>query len=265
MINKGAQKAISLLEEIGMDEITDVPMDIFVSALGATIIKEPMERCDGKIIRGNKTTLIKVNSNIPYEERVRFTIAHEVGHYLLHEKLEVHNENHNTLNWFKDTEKQAQMGIQEFEANEFASELLIPRKLIIEEYGNESFSPQLIEKISKRFKTSITSTIFKYCKLNLHPILIAFIRNGNIEYFCRSIDFKYWIKDLRKLPPPQDSVAKEYIDANYDFVYRESEKQQDIIKSTWLNLGKYDQDSPFFEYCVPTKQYKTLVSVIWER
>lgn len=54
MINRGALKAISLLDEIGLDEITDIPMDIFVPALGATLIKEPLGRCDGKIIRGTK-------------------------------------------------------------------------------------------------------------------------------------------------------------------------------------------------------------------
>ncbi|WP_195373690.1 ImmA/IrrE family metallo-endopeptidase [Parabacteroides leei] len=265
MINRGALKAISLLDEIGLDEITDIPMDIFVPALGATLIKEPLGKCDGKIIRGTKKTLIKVNANIPYEERMRFAIAHEVGHFLLHEKLEVHNENHNTLNWFKETEKQAKMGVQEFEANEFASELLMPRKLCFEECHSVAFSPQLIERLSKRFKTSITSTVFKYCKLNIHPILIISIRNGKIEYFCKSEDFRYRIKDLIKLSPPENSVANEYIEANYDFIYRGIEKQQEIVKSTWLNLGNYEKDSTFFEYCIPTKQYNTIISIIWEK
>lgn len=266
MTNKGALRAIKLLEEIGMDEITDIPMDIFVSALGATLIKEPLDRCDGKIIRGHKKTLIKINSNIPYEERVRFSIAHEIGHFLLHEKLEVHNETHNTLTWFKDAEKQAQMGIQELEANEFASELLMPKKLFIKECIGEPFSPQLLERISKRFKTSITSIVYKYCKIkDLHPILVYSIRNGKIEYYCKSEDFIYWIRDLKGLPPPDDSVAREYIDANYEFIYKGADKQQDITKSTWINLGRYDQDSPFYEYCIPTKQYKTLLSVVWEK
>lgn len=266
MTNKGALRAIKLLEEIGMDEITDIPMDIFVSALGATLIKEPLDRCDGKIIRGHKKTLIKINSNIPYEERIRFSIAHEIGHFLLHKKLEVHNETHNTLTWFKDAENQAQMGIQELEANEFASELLMPKKLFIKECKGEPFSPQLLERISKRFKTSITSIVYKYCKIkDLHPILVSSIRNGKIEYYCKSEDFIYWIKDLKKLPPPDDSVAREYIDANYEFIYKRADKQQDITKSTWINLGRYDKDSLFFEYCIPTKQYKTLLSIVWEK
>lgn len=106
---KGSNKAKALLEEIGFDEITDIPMDIFVAGLGATLIEESLPNSDGKIIRGNTKTLIKVNSDIQFEERRRFTIAHEVGHYLLHSKLEleVHNENSNSLNWFNSAEQQA--------------------------------------------------------------------------------------------------------------------------------------------------------------
>ena len=40
MNNKGSRKAKELLEEIGLDDITYMPMDLFVSALGATLIEE---------------------------------------------------------------------------------------------------------------------------------------------------------------------------------------------------------------------------------
>ena len=44
-------------------------------------------------------------------------MAHELGHFFLHDKLEIHNDNSRTLNWFK-VENQAKRGLQEFEANE---------------------------------------------------------------------------------------------------------------------------------------------------
>ena len=112
---KGSNRAKALLEEIGFDEITDIPMDIFVAALGATLVEEKLSSSDGKIIRGKSKTLIKINSEIQFEERKRFTIAHEVGHYLLQDKLdlEVHKETANTINWFNSAEQQAKKSIQE--------------------------------------------------------------------------------------------------------------------------------------------------------
>ncbi|WP_293872273.1 hypothetical protein [Flavobacterium sp.] len=36
--------------------------------------------------------------------------------YLLHDKLDIHDENPNTLNWFNNTVQQAKKGIKEWEA-----------------------------------------------------------------------------------------------------------------------------------------------------
>lgn len=155
---RGTLKARELLEEIGSDDISDLSMD-----MGATLIMEPLKNSDGKIIRGNSKTLIKINSEIPYEEKIRFTIAHEVGHFLLHDKLdlEVHNDNNNTLNWFKSTEQQAKKGIQEWEANDFASELLMPEKMFRKFVENKKFSPYLVKEIASHFKTSLTSVVYR--------------------------------------------------------------------------------------------------------
>ncbi|MDR2009421.1 MAG: ImmA/IrrE family metallo-endopeptidase [Bacteroidales bacterium] len=265
---KGSIRAKKLLEEIGCDEITDIPMEIFVSGLGATLIEEPLHNSDGKIIRGNKKTIIKINSEIQYLEKKRFTIAHEVGHYILHDKLdlEVHNENSNTLNWFQASEAQAKKGIQEWEANDFASELLMPEAIIKKEVYCKKFSPQLLNDLSKRFKTSLTSIIFRLISLNLYSIFVVFISNGIVIYWSKPDDGYYIkIKDITKLPPPSDSLANEYINADYDFIYSGNNKGQEIFKSTWFELSDYDSDTVFYEYCIPTKQYKTIVSVIWEK
>lgn len=264
--NRGSNKAKELLEEIGFDDITNVPMDLFVSSLGATLIEEPLKNSDGKIIRGNKKTLIKVNSDIPYDEKRRFTIAHEIGHYLLHDKLnlEIHSENTNTLNWFKATEEQAKKGIQEWEANDFASELLMPEELFRKETKNKRFSPQLVRELSNRFKTSLTSTVYRLLSLNIYPLFIVSIVKGRVLYWSKSDNFWVKVKNITKLSPPEDSVAEEYINANYDFIYSDKDKAQSISKSTWFELKLNEQDSDYFEYCIPTKQYESITSIIWE-
>jgi hypothetical protein len=263
---KGSLKAIELLEEIGFDDISDLSMDVFVAGLGATLIMESLKNSDGKIIRGNSKTLIKVNSEIPYEEKIRFTIAHEIGHFLLHNKLdlEVHNDNSNTLNWFKATEQQAKKGLQEWEANDFASELLMPERIFRKFTEKKKFSPALIQELSKRFKTSLTSVAYRLVALDIYPLFIVSIHNGIVSYWNKSDNFWVKIKDITKLSPPEDSVAQEYIEADYNFIYKESEKAQLIPKSVWFELKSYEKDSDFYEYCIPTKQYKSIISVIWE-
>jgi len=266
MINrKGSLRARKLLREIEFDEITEIPMNLFVSGLGATLVEEKMDNKDGKIVRGRSKTLIKVNSEISYESKKRFTIAHEIGHYLMHDKIEVHNENSNTLNWFHNAENQLKKGRHEWEANDFATELLMPEKLFRTESSGKAFSPSLLQYLSDRFKTSLTSTLFRCLQLDLHPLLVIFINDGVVKYWRKSNSWYYYIKNITKLSPPSDSVAMEYINANYEIIYSGNEKVQSITKSTWCSLNENDDDTEFFEYCIPVKKYKTLISVIWEK
>ena len=43
-------QAQKLLSDCGLDEITDLPMDLFVAGLDAVLIEEELKHCDGKII-----------------------------------------------------------------------------------------------------------------------------------------------------------------------------------------------------------------------
>ncbi len=253
-----------LLNDIGFDEITELSMDMLVAGLGSVLIEQPLKNADGRIVRGKRKSLIKINSDIPYPTRKRFAIAHEIGHLLMHKDLGIHNENSNTLSWFKNTENQLKKGRQELEANEFAVELLMPSELFYKEAYGKPFGPELLNYLSNRFCTSISSTIFRYLQFPLHPICVIFSSGKNVQYWKKSDDLKVWVKNITKLPPPSDSVASEYIDSDYAFIYQGAEKKQEIGKSTWFELKEEEEDRKFYEYCVSMKTYDTVLSVIWE-
>lgn len=257
-------QAQQLLENCGLDEITDLGMDLFVAGLDAMLIEEELTNCDGKIIFGNSKAVIKVNSRIQFSERKRFVAAHEIGHLIMHRNMQLPDDTFSNFNIIAGMEKALKNGRQELEANEFASELLMPEKLFLKEAKGKKFSPLLIKHLAERFKTSLTATVFRYLQLDLHPICLVFIENGRVKYWKKSDDLKIWFGDFTRLAPPSDSVAAEYIEKDYDFVYKLEEKVQTISKSTWFNLGEYDEDSDFYEYCIPTKRYKSILSIIWE-
>lgn len=262
---EGHLHAKKLLSECGFDEITNIPIDLFVAGLDATLIEEPLSNCDGKIIFGSSKAVIKVNSNIQFVERKRFVIAHEIGHLKMHKNVSLPDDTFSNFNIIAGMEKMLKNGKQELEANEFASELLMPEKLFINEARKRPFSPLLIRNLANRFKTSLTATIFRYFEFNIHPICLVFIENGKVKYWKKSDELKVWMGDYTRLAPPSDSVATEYIQSGYDFVYKLEEKAQMIKKSTWFTLKDYnDEDTDFYEYCIPTKRYKTILSIIWE-
>jgi len=258
--------AQELLANCGLDEITDLSMDLFVAGLDAILIEEELKHCDGKIIFGKSKAVIKVNSQIQFQERKRFVAAHEIGHLVMHKNMQLPDDTFQNFNIIEGMEKALKFGKQELEANEFASELLMPEKLFLEAAKGKKFTPRLIQQLSARFKTSLTATVFRYLQFEeLHPLCLVFIDNGIVKYWKKSEDLKVWLGDYTRLAPPIDSVAAEYIKKDYEFLYKLDEKAQTISKSTWFTLNEYDnEDSDFYEYCIPTRKYKTILSIIWE-
>lgn len=263
VFSKGARTAQKLLQECGLDDVTDIDLGDLLAYRGALLVEGKMHNADGRIIHGKKRSIIKVNSEIPYPGRKRFTIAHELGHFEMHRDYPIHNDSE-SLDWFSETLHKMKNGYQELEANEFASELLMPAELFKSETRYKKFTPDLLRSLAERFQTSITSVVFKCVELDIHPICVAFISNGVVQYWKKSEGFKFWVTDRNKMPPPDDSVAMEYIEAGYEPVYSKEESQQAISKSTWLEIPDNDEDEPFYEYCIPTKQYKTVLSIIWQ-
>jgi Zn-dependent peptidase ImmA (M78 family) len=85
----------------------------------------------GEIEVKNEQVVIKINeANHLFEERERFTIAHELGHLCRHIAPNVKDK-------FVDTEETMKRNnywsMEEYEANNFAAQLLMPDDLIVEE------------------------------------------------------------------------------------------------------------------------------------
>ncbi len=157
--------AQKLLASSGFDEITDIPMDLFVAGLYAILIEEELSNCDGKIIFGTSRAVIKVNSKIQFPERKRFVAAHEIGHLIMHRNMQLPDDMFSNFNIIAGMEKALKNGTQELEANEFASELLMPEKLFLKEAQGKKFSPLLIKQLAKRFKTTSLNLLIYLVKV----------------------------------------------------------------------------------------------------
>jgi len=262
-MNKGKIRAIRLREEIGIEDTSEVELEDIVTAYGGLIQYKDMGNIDGRIVYGKKISTIYINAEIQYNGRKQFALAHELGHLLMHKGTLIHDDM-SSLNWFNDSEKQLKKGKQEYEANQFASEYLMPSDMFYKNARTKSFGPDLIRSLSDKFGASLTSVAFKCLDVDIHPVAMFHIFDGKVKYWKRSKDFRGFLKNISKLPPPKDSVAREYIDANYISIYRKDELAQPIDKSTWCELREGEENSEFYEYCIVTQSYKSILSIIWE-
>jgi Zn-dependent peptidase ImmA (M78 family) len=257
-MSKGKNAAQKLMSECGIDDPTEFPLDLIVYGRGATLIEKPLNNSEGRIVFGKKKAIITVNSNIAYDGKRRFVIAHELGHFDMHRNLvPVHHDNDATLEYFKN-------GHQETEANEFASELLMPEHLFKKECAGKKFSPDLLRTLAERFQTSITSTAYNYFEHGDHPICLFYSHANKVKYWKRPEGYPHFINDRTKLPTPDDSVAAEFF--NEQIIYPKVQSKQQIWKSTWFELNdrENDNDFRFYEFCIVTPAYNTVLSIVWE-
>lgn len=92
------------------------------------------QEVSGFIFRQGRGAIIGINPG-QSENRQRFTLAHELGHYLLHSRVgnDVHVDGGKTFDiTFRDDRSSLGVYAEEREANFFAAELLMPEHFIKE-------------------------------------------------------------------------------------------------------------------------------------
>lgn len=130
--------------------------------------------------------LIVVSPDIGYSARKNFTIAHEIGHLMMHQGK--HNCDEDMLN-----ERQAKNRI-EIEANEFASELILPRKIVRDELRIAEPTIMLAERLQKKYNSSLTSTLISMVKNTDDETALIYHDGKNIEWKICSDELKLQIE-----------------------------------------------------------------------
>jgi len=150
--------AKNLLQGAG---ILHPPVDVrnIAKSLSISIAEAPNkdDGMSGLILRSDGKTLIGVNAS-HHENRKRFTIAHELGHFKLHDKgvFVDHEKNFHV----KFRSKHTGFDPEESEANAFAAELLMPEEWIKSDFETlkNSFSTLgiegIIDVLTKKYEVS---------------------------------------------------------------------------------------------------------------
>ncbi len=170
--------------------ISTIPINIYeiCSLLNIEIKLKDLDS-QGIFILKNGVKRILLNKNIQYESRKIFTVAHEIGHYIIpgHENIYRCSK--------EDIEKYQSNNIIEREANEFAAELLMPENFFNKDVDQHSLSLKNIQKLSQKYFTSLSSTAIKFIKNTKDIGAIVLSENGYVVWYFKSEEFPYSIID----------------------------------------------------------------------
>lgn len=114
-----------------------------------------------------KVAVIGVNSRqSPF--RQRFTLAHEIGHFLLHSDDRLHVDKGYEVK-LRDEKSKAGTDIDEMEANLFAAELLMPEHFLARDVGDlgsvDLSDERALKGLAGRYKVSSQALAFRLAYL----------------------------------------------------------------------------------------------------
>lgn len=163
------QKAQEILSTIGYQQLP-IKVEEIVKKLNIELVRKdlPSEIHGALYVSGIERPIIIVNKS-QSSRRIRFTIAHELGHYLLKHGAEMHVDKQIL---FRDERSSTAQDNAEIAANVFAAELLMPRELVFEKYSEfvkEVFKDDdaLVSKLAEVFEVSSVAMGYRLKNLKL--------------------------------------------------------------------------------------------------
>jgi Zn-dependent peptidase ImmA (M78 family) len=172
--------ARELLWELGMNEPAKIDPFVVLARRQIPIIYGELDGATAQISRHHDHAIIRISDQIVQLGRVRFSIAHELGHYLL---------GHGILTEGTTDAAELHTRTQEREADVFASEFLMPEELVRPFCDRTPSDLAAVRVIAETFRTSIVSAAVRYVELSPAPCAVVYSEAGFVEWAKRSRSF----------------------------------------------------------------------------
>ncbi len=258
------EKLVNVILKHHPDWKPPVPIEEVARAVGITDFQElEADSFEGALVTDqHKSKGVILTKAGARDERRRFTVAHELGHFL----IPSHKGNRQcTSGDLKERRSDNDHRRQEAEANRFAAGLLMPRpwfKRDMDQLGDADVVH--VQKLARRYRTSLEATINRYIELTDDICAYVFSKNGVIRYVSRAKAFpKLAVKKGDPLPGqcasvkmPTDKlrVASGWVELDGSvwletewgqrspLVLEQAVRQQDGYQVTLLFIATHDED-----------------------
>jgi len=190
-----ARLAALLLERLNIEGKPELP--VVAAALGLRLREVESTGFEGALVCGKdaRKGVVAVKASIAECTRKRFTIAHEIGHYVIpsHRNLENVCTADDVESWDK------RLNPAEIEANEFAAELLLPEKSMRRSLCLADPSLRGVSNVAEQFETSLTATTRRFIDLTDLPCVMVWSTNRKAVWYHRSEAFPFYLT-LQDIP-----------------------------------------------------------------
>ena len=239
----------SFLRRFGMDAGRRLP-DI-AHQIGLDVVYRRVETYEGALLRikGIPRGCVVINSSIREESRQRFTLAHEIGHFVLPDQQDLSAPcvRDAIENWDEDLNR------PEVDANRFAAEILMPRS-ILGEYLRSEPSFESLRSIAGLCGTSLTASGFQLMALTSFRACLVWSQKGRVRWYKPSQEFIRWVKKghLSESTFASDCFKGKAV----------PDRLEPVPASAWLFEKGLKDDAKIWEHSVPLPGYSAVLTVL---
>lgn len=179
--------ANELLDEMEITE-APVPVDEIVRRKGLSFEERHgfPPSVFGALFRSGNQFGIVISAACPTEGHRRFTVAHELGHYHLPDHVDRLFANGEELALSMAGHFRSQKDPFEVEADLFASELLMPGRLVkplVERLGS---GVSAVQMLATKFDTSLSAAAIRFSHVATVPTVVLVSKDGAVEWAATS-------------------------------------------------------------------------------
>jgi IrrE N-terminal-like domain len=222
--------------------------------LGLRVREVPAKGFDGALVRSKagQKGIIAVNARLREASRKRFTIAHEIGHFVIpHHRLLGNVCEERQIERFE-----AKLNRPEVEANEFAAELLLPSTVLRKRFDLSTLSLDQISAVASEFGTSLTATARSFFSLTNLPCALVWSAGHRAHWCARSDSFQFFLP-LDELPAHGSFAADLFSgkSAPSDFA--------PVASAIWLDARAAERVETLLEHSVRLPSYDAVLTLLW--
>jgi Zn-dependent peptidase ImmA (M78 family) len=149
--------------------VLPVPLEQIARREGIKVELTPLDDdLSGMSFIKNGVAGIVLNLN-HHPNRRRFTLAHEIGHHLMHMPYLTNNVHVDKIVLNRDVVSSQAVDRREMEANAFAAELLMPEAELRRYHTVDLNDDDFLYALSKKLKVSVTALTYRLIKLGMVP------------------------------------------------------------------------------------------------
>jgi Zn-dependent peptidase ImmA (M78 family) len=253
-VRPAAELARLLLDEF---RITGKPdLDALCNRLGLRVRQKEFDGFDGILLRSKTAQkgIIGVNAGIREPSRKRFTVAHEIGHFVIPHHREIPSAcAGGSIESFS-----RRLAVPELEANEFAAELLLPSRAVASRFDLDNPSLSRISLVANDFETSLSATTWRFLDLTGQPCAMVWSHAGRAVWY-RTNDALPFLMPMKSLPSPVSIAGRIFAGESFP----DGAGMQDVDADAWFYPSQAQRIGALWEDSIYLQNYTAVFTLLW--